>query len=46
MQNELVKRLVWMGFVAGIESLASIAAIRLSTMVWRRMFGEDPPGFD
>ena len=46
MQNDLVKRLVWMGFVAGVESLASIAAIRLSMFVWRRMFGEDPPGFD
>ncbi len=46
MENELVKRLMWMGFVAGIEALASIAAIRLSMIVWRRVFGEDPPGMD
>ena len=46
MQNDLVKRLMWMGFVAGVEALASIAAIRLSAMAWRRMFGEDPPGLD
>ena len=46
MQNDLVKRLAWMGFVAGVESLASIAALRLSAMAWRRMFGEDPPGFE
>ena len=44
MQNDLVKRLMWMGFVAGLESLASIAAIRPSAMAWRRMFGEDPRG--
>lgn len=46
MQNDVVRRLMWMGFVAGIESLASIAAIRLSAFAWRRMFGEDPPGFE
>ena len=46
MENDLVKRLMWMGFVAGIESLASIAAMRLSAAAWRRMFGEDPPGFE
>lgn len=46
MQNDVVKRLMWMGFVAGIESLASIAAIRMSVFAWRRMFHEDPPGFE
>ena len=46
MDNEVVKRLMWMGFVAGIESLASIAAIRLSAFAWRRMFQEDPPGVE
>ncbi len=46
MGNEVVKRLAWMGFVAGIEALASIAAIRLSVVLWRRVFGEDPPGMD
>jgi hypothetical protein len=45
-QNELVKRLMWMGFVASVEALASIAAIRLSMFAWRRVFGEDPPGMD
>lgn len=46
MGNEVVKRLAWMGFVAGVEALASIAAIRLSVLLWRRVFGEDPPGMD
>lgn len=43
MQNELVKRLAWMGFVAGVEALASIAALRFAAVVWRRVYGEDPP---
>ena len=43
MGNEIVKRLAWMGFVAGIEALAGIAAIRLAAFLWARIFGEDPP---
>lgn len=43
MGNEIVKRLAWMGFVAGIEALASIAAIRFAAFLWARIFGEDPP---
>ncbi len=43
MENEIVKRLMWMGFVAGLEALASIAAIRLAGFVWARVFGEEPP---
>ena len=45
-QNEVVKRLVWMGFVAGIEALASVAAIKIAVLVWRRIYHEDPPGLD
>ncbi len=43
MQNELVKRVTWMGLIAGIEALASIAAFRVASFVWRRVYGEDPP---
>ena len=43
MDNEIVKRLMWMGFVAGIEALASIAASRFAGFVWTRLFGEEPP---
>ncbi|CAB4917549.1 unannotated protein [freshwater metagenome] len=45
-QNEMVKRLMWMGFIAGLESLASIVAIRIAVTLWRRIYGEDPPGGD
>ena len=43
MENELVKRLAWSGLLAGFGALASIAANRAATIVWRRVFGEEPP---
>ena len=41
--NDLVKRLVWAGLLAGLGALASIATTRVAAMVYRRAFGEDPP---
>jgi hypothetical protein len=41
--NELVKRLAWSGMVAGIGALASIATTRIAAVIFRRVFGEDPP---
>ena len=41
--NELVKRLAWSGLVAGIGALASIVTTRIAAMLFRRVFGEDPP---
>jgi hypothetical protein len=41
--NEIVKRLAWSGLVAGIGALASIVTTRIAAMVFRRIFGEDPP---
>ena len=43
MDNDVVKRLVWSGLVAGLGALASIATTRLAAVIWRRAFGEDPP---
>ena len=43
MQNELVKRLVWSGMLAGLGALATIATTRIATVIWVRVFGEDPP---
>jgi hypothetical protein len=43
MQNELVKRLMWSGLLAGLGAVASIATMRVATMIWRRVYGEDPP---
>jgi hypothetical protein len=41
--NDLVKRLLWSGLVAGIGALAAIVANRVAATVWRRVFDEDPP---
>jgi hypothetical protein len=42
-QNEMVKRLMWQGLLAGASALASILATRVAATVWRRMFDEEPP---
>ena len=41
--NEMVKRLVWSGLLAGLGALASIATTRVAGLIWRRIYGEDPP---
>jgi hypothetical protein len=43
MDNEIVKRLMWTGLVAGTGALASVIAMRVSSAIWRQLFGEDPP---
>jgi hypothetical protein len=43
MENEMVKRLMWSGLLAGTGALASIVANRLAVMIWRRIFDEEPP---
>jgi hypothetical protein len=43
MDNEIVKRLMWTGLVAGTGALASVVAMRVSAFIWQRVFGEDPP---
>jgi hypothetical protein len=41
--NEIVKRLVWSGLLAGLGALASILTTRVAALIWRRLYGEDPP---
>jgi hypothetical protein len=41
--NELVRRLIWSGMLAGFGALASIVAARAAAMLYRRVFDEDPP---
>jgi hypothetical protein len=45
MDNELVKRLVWSGMLAGTGALVSIIANRIATAVWVKLFDEDPPDY-
>jgi hypothetical protein len=41
--NDIVRRLIWTGLLAGTGALASVVAARLSSVIYRRLFGEDPP---
>jgi hypothetical protein len=41
--NDLTKRLLWSGLLAGLGAIASIATTKAAAMIWRRVFGEDPP---
>jgi hypothetical protein len=41
--NDLVKRLMWSGLLAGMGALFSIASSRAAALMWRRIFDEDPP---
>ena len=45
MQNDLVKRLVWSGLLAGVGALTTIVANRIATAIWIRVFDEDPPDY-
>ncbi len=42
-ESPLVKRLIWSGLLAGVGALASLAATRVATLIWTRVFGEEPP---
>ena len=43
MDNDVVKRLMWSGLLAGLGAVASVATTKLAALIWRRAFGEDPP---
>lgn len=43
MDNEIVRRLIWAGLLAATGALASVFAARVSAVIYRRVFDEDPP---
>ena len=43
MRNDVAKRLMWSGLLAGVGALSSVVANRIAVGVWRRVFDEDPP---
>ncbi len=43
MSNQLTKRLLWSGLLAGLGALSTIVANRIATVIWVRLFDEDPP---
>jgi len=42
-ESPLVKRILWSGLVAGTGALATLLASRVSTLIWKRVFDEEPP---
>ena len=43
MDNDVVKRLMWAGLLAGVGALTTVVANRVATAIWMRVFDEDPP---
>jgi hypothetical protein len=43
MENDVFKRLLWSGLLAGVGALASVVTTRVAAAIWRRAFKEDPP---
>ena len=43
MDNDIVKRLMWGGLLAGVGALATIVSTKIATQIWIRVMGEDPP---
>jgi hypothetical protein len=43
MGNDMTKRPMWSGLLAGVGALATIASTRLATYIWIKIFDEDPP---
>jgi len=41
--NDVVKRLAYSGLLAATGAVASIIASKASVLLYRRIFGEDPP---
>ena len=43
MENDIVKRLMWSGLLAGLSALSGVVAQRVAARVWMRVFDEEPP---
>jgi hypothetical protein len=43
MDNDVVKRLMWSGLLAGVGAVTSIVSTRVAAAIWLRVFKEDPP---
>lgn len=43
MENELVRRLMFSGLVAGLGALAAIVSRKAAEQIWRTLFNEEPP---
>jgi hypothetical protein len=41
--SDILRRLIWAGLLAVTSALATVTAHRLSGVIWRRVFNEEPP---
>jgi hypothetical protein len=42
-ESPLIKRLLWSGLLAVTGAAATLASARLATLIWKRVFDEEPP---
>lgn len=42
-ESPLVKRMLWSGLLAGASAVTGLVANRLATVIWMRIFDEEPP---
>jgi hypothetical protein len=42
-ESPLVKRLMWSGLLAGVGAISSLVTTRVASMIWKKVFDEDPP---
>ena len=42
-ESPLVKRMLWSGLLAGTGALATLIASRVSVIIWKHLFDEEPP---
>jgi hypothetical protein len=43
MSNDLTKRLLWSGLLAGVGALTTVVSTKLAAAIWVKIFDEDPP---
>jgi len=43
MDSDILRRFIWAGLLSVTGALATVAAHRLSEVIWRRVFNEEPP---
>jgi hypothetical protein len=41
--NDVAKKLLWTGLLAGVGAVSSTVTYRVATEIWIRVFKEDPP---
>jgi len=42
-ESPLFKRLLWSGLLAGVGAIASVVTTKVATIIWKRVFDEEPP---